>query len=68
VLDAVGGTLLLTGDECEHMTNLVQPPRLDLRPGEATVRVDLPCLIEGMAHPPAFVHGRHGNILAWMIL
>jgi hypothetical protein len=32
------------------------------------VRVDLPCLIEGMAHPPAFVHGRHGNILAWMIL
>ena len=29
------------------------------------MRADLLCLIEGMAHAPAFVHGRHGNILAW---
>ncbi|MGH3464842.1 MAG: helix-turn-helix domain-containing protein [Kribbellaceae bacterium] len=65
VLDAVAVALRLTGDEREHLTNLIHPPRLDHGPGEPKVRTDLLCLIEGMTHTPAFVHGRHGNILAW---
>ncbi|WP_433827534.1 helix-turn-helix domain-containing protein [Actinoplanes sp. CA-015351] len=64
ILDAVAGALRLTADEREHLTNLVHPPRFDRGPGEPKVRPDLLCLIEGMAHAPAFVHGRHGNILA----
>jgi transcriptional regulator with XRE-family HTH domain len=64
VLDAVAGALRLTGDEREHLSNLVHPPRFDPAPGEPKVRADLLCLIEGMAPTPAFVHGRHGNILA----
>ena len=65
VLDAVAGALRLTGDEREHLTHLIHPPRFDPGPGEPKVRADLLCLIEGMAPTPAFVHGRHGNILAW---
>ncbi len=65
VLDAVAGALRLTSDEREHLTNLIHPPRFGRGPAEPEVRADLRCLIEGMAHAPAFVHGRHGNILAW---
>lgn len=65
VLSAVARALQLTDDEREHLTNLIHPPRLDRGPGEPKVRTDLLCLIEGMGHVPAFVHGRHGNILAW---
>ncbi|MFC5003192.1 helix-turn-helix domain-containing protein [Dactylosporangium cerinum] len=63
VLDAVAGALRLTGDEREHLGNLVHPPRPG--PDKPAARTDLRCLIEGMDHTPAFVHGRHGNILAW---
>jgi transcriptional regulator with XRE-family HTH domain len=65
VLDAVAGALRLTGDEREHLRNLVHPPRSGRGPAEPEVRADLLCLIEGMGLTPAFVHGRHGNVLAW---
>jgi transcriptional regulator with XRE-family HTH domain len=65
VLDAVARALRLSGDEREHLTNLVHPPRPDPEPGEPKVRTDLMCLIEGMTHTPALVHDRHGEILAW---
>jgi hypothetical protein len=64
VVDAVARALRLNGDEREHLTNLVHPPRAVPDPGGPTVRTDLLCLIEGMPDSPAFVHGRHGNILA----
>lgn len=65
VLHAVAGALRLTADEREHLANLIHPPRADRGPGEPKVRTDLLCLIEGMTHTPAFVHGRRGDILAW---
>lgn len=65
VLDAVAAALRLSGVEREHLINLVHPPRPVPGPDEPAVRTDLRCLIEGMDHTPAFVHGRHGNILAW---
>jgi hypothetical protein len=64
VLEAVAGAMRLSRDEREHLTNLVHPPRAEPGPAEPEVRVDLMCLIDGMTHTPAFVHGRHGNILA----
>ncbi|MFB9322779.1 helix-turn-helix domain-containing protein [Cryptosporangium minutisporangium] len=64
VLDAVARVLRLTADEREHLGNLVQPPRPTGEPGPEQVRTDLLCLIEGMAHAPAFVHSRLGTILA----
>ncbi|WP_203903089.1 helix-turn-helix domain-containing protein [Virgisporangium aliadipatigenens] len=64
VVDAVARALRLDADEREHLTNLMHPPRAVPDPGEPTVRKDLLCLIDGMPDSPAFVHGRHGNILA----
>ncbi|WP_212991749.1 helix-turn-helix domain-containing protein [Actinoplanes auranticolor] len=64
VLDAVAGAMRLTRDEREHLTNLVHPPRLGPGPAGSAVRADLRCLIDGMDPTPAFVHGRHGDILA----
>jgi transcriptional regulator with XRE-family HTH domain len=65
IITAVASALRLNGDEREHLTNLVRPPLLDRQPDEPEARADLLCLIEAMAYVPAFVHGRHGNILAW---
>ncbi|WP_238012266.1 helix-turn-helix transcriptional regulator [Dactylosporangium sp. AC04546] len=65
VIDAVAEALRLTADEREHLGNLVHPPRADPGPSAPVARTDLVCLMDGMPSSPAFVHGRHGNILAW---
>jgi hypothetical protein len=64
VLDAVADAMRLTRDEREHLTNLVHPSRVGPGPAGSAVRTDLRCLIDGMGPTPAFVHGRHGDILA----
>ncbi|MCD0449137.1 helix-turn-helix transcriptional regulator [Actinocorallia sp. API 0066] len=65
VLDAVADALRLTGDEREHLANLVRPPRRDAGGAGPQGRADLLCLLDNMAESAAFVHGRSGEILAW---
>jgi transcriptional regulator with XRE-family HTH domain len=67
VLDAIARVLRLTDAEHAHLTHLVQPTRHRKSPAPRPKRVRpaLWQLLDSMVDVPAYIVGRHTDVLAW---
>ncbi|WP_206185117.1 helix-turn-helix domain-containing protein [Thermoactinospora rubra] len=65
VLDALADVLRLTGDERAYLHALAHPARRCQDHPQAPVRPGLQRLLDSMVLTPAFVLGRHANVVAW---
>ncbi|MFG2607415.1 helix-turn-helix transcriptional regulator [Streptomyces sp. NPDC048514] len=70
VLDAIARVLRLDETEHAYLRTVARPARRPRkgRPPASRVRPGVRTLLDGMAHSPAFVIGRHMEILAWNAL
>ncbi|WP_067968108.1 helix-turn-helix domain-containing protein [Nocardiopsis trehalosi] len=66
VLDAVSRALRLSDIEREHLHNLARPLRRGhLTPAAEHASPGVQAVVDGMAPAPAYVVGRHTQLLAW---
>ncbi|MGP4010324.1 helix-turn-helix transcriptional regulator [Streptomyces sp. 4N124] len=69
VLDAVARVLRLDETECAYLRTVARPRRSrEQRPPAPQVRPGVQLMIDGMERTPAYVLGRHLNVLAWNAL
>ncbi|MGW5260585.1 helix-turn-helix domain-containing protein [Microbispora sp. NPDC004025] len=68
VLDAVADVLRLTGDERAYLHALARPAQRGRDLAPAPVRRGLQRVLDSLVLTPAFVLGRHANVLAWNTL
>lgn len=64
VLDAIARVLRLTDAEHAHLTHLVKPKRYKKKQAARRVRPALAQLLDSMGDVPAYVVGRHTEVLA----
>ncbi|WP_344487462.1 helix-turn-helix transcriptional regulator [Nonomuraea monospora] len=65
VLDAIADVLRLTADERAYLHALAHPAHRCRDVPQAAVRPGLQRLLDSLVLTPAFVLGRHANIVAW---
>ncbi len=65
VLDAIARVLRLTDAEHAHLTHLVKPKQHKKKQAARRVRPALAQLLDSMGDVPAYVVGRHTEVLAW---
>jgi transcriptional regulator with XRE-family HTH domain len=65
VLDALARPLRLSAQERRHLHALVGPPRLSGADGPEEILPSVRRLLDMLADTPAFVLGRHADILDW---
>ncbi|MGN9845672.1 helix-turn-helix domain-containing protein [Nonomuraea sp. H19] len=65
VLDAIADVLRLTGDERAYLHALAHPAHRCQDCPETAVRPGLQRLLDSLVLTPAFVLGRHANVVAW---
>ncbi|MEV0583103.1 helix-turn-helix transcriptional regulator [Nonomuraea sp. NPDC050310] len=68
VLDAIADALRLSADERSYLHALVRPAHRCQDVTQGPVRPGLRRLLDSMVLTPAFVLGRHANVLAWNTL
>ncbi|MEU6717033.1 helix-turn-helix transcriptional regulator [Nonomuraea sp. NPDC046802] len=65
VLDAIADVLRLSGDERQYLHALAHPARRCQDAAQVPVRPGLQRLLDSLVLTPAFVLGRHANVVAW---
>ncbi|WP_238845531.1 helix-turn-helix domain-containing protein [Nocardia terpenica] len=65
VLDAIAGALRLDADERAYLHALAHPAREIRSAATTSVRPGLQTLLDSMVLTPAFVVGRHAEVVAW---
>ncbi|MGI5166083.1 helix-turn-helix domain-containing protein [Spirillospora sp. CA-253888] len=65
ILDAVSRALRLDAAEHAHLHHLAHPPRPAPRRNPPRLRAPLRHLLDSITHAPAYVVGRHTNVVAW---
>lgn len=68
VLDAIADVLRLTGDERTYLHALAHPAHRCQDIAQGPVRPGLQRLLDSLVLTPAFILGRHANVVAWNTL